>query len=159
MSYFTLNLAKRVMGNFKIFQYVKLLLKNKRRSASRNEKSSFRWCLGSRTNWCGWSQTRLVTLKIAEITTDVLLWCGVRVATVHGTDITKVSSGRANACTTLVAESTHVGASKTDLFYERKKYGFKKRWAENLNIPRWNCCKRIRNKEGKRALLALQKLF
>ena len=37
MSYFTLNLAKRVMGTFKIFQYVKLLLKNKRRSASRNE--------------------------------------------------------------------------------------------------------------------------
>ena len=34
MSYFTLNLAKRVMGTFKIFQYVKLLLKNKRRSAN-----------------------------------------------------------------------------------------------------------------------------
>ena len=50
MSYFTLNLAKRVMGTFKIFQYVKLLLKNKRRSASRNEKSSFR-ALRSTLNW------------------------------------------------------------------------------------------------------------
>lgn len=24
----------------------------------------------------------------------------------------------------------NLGSSKTDLFYERKKYGFKKRWAE-----------------------------
>ena len=48
--FYTLNLAKRVMGTFKIFQYVKLLLKNKRRSASRNEKSSFR-ALRSTLNW------------------------------------------------------------------------------------------------------------
>ena len=38
------------MGTFKIFQYVKLLLKNKRRSASRNEKSSFR-ALHLTLNW------------------------------------------------------------------------------------------------------------
>ena len=38
MSYFTLNLAKRVMGTFQIFQYVNLLLKNKRRSPNVAER-------------------------------------------------------------------------------------------------------------------------
>ena len=42
--------SQKSYGNFKIFQYVKLLLKNKRRSASRNEKSSFR-ALRSTLNW------------------------------------------------------------------------------------------------------------
>ena len=35
----------------------------------------------------------------------------------------------------------NLGSSKTDLFYERKKYGFKKRWLVGcLFLPPSNCC-------------------
>lgn len=34
----------------------------------------------------------------------------------------------------------NLGSSKTDLFYERKKYGFKKRWLVGCLFPPSNCC-------------------